>query len=75
MIRKTAIAALVATAVLGLTACEKQGPAEKIGEELDEAGRTIKNGHETAGDKVDDAADKASDAVKDLGDAVKDKTK
>lgn len=74
MIRKLTIAALVASAIMGLSACEKQGPAEKIGEELDEAGRTIKNGgKETTGDKLDDAADSAKDAVNEAADAVKDK--
>ena len=73
MIRKAAIAALIASSIIGISACEKQGPAEKIGEELDEAGRTIKNGGEkTTGDKLDDAADNARAAVNDAADAVKD---
>jgi hypothetical protein len=73
MIRKAAIAVLVASTIIGISACEKQGPAEKIGEELDEAGRTIKNGgKETTGDKLDDAADHARESVNDAADAVKD---
>ena len=75
MIRKTALAALIVSTALGLMACEKQGPPERVGEEVDEAVNTIKNGgHETAGDKLDDAGDKIRDAAQDVGDAVKDKT-
>ena len=68
--RAVTIAALAAALSLSLTACEKKGPAERVGEELDEAGRTIKNGGETTGDKLDDAGDKISDAARDAKDAV-----
>ena len=68
--RALSIAALAAALSLSLTACEKKGPAERVGEELDEAGRTIKNGGETVGDKLDDAGDKARDAASDAKDAV-----
>jgi hypothetical protein len=65
MIRNTSIAALIAIATLGLAACEKQGPVEKVGEEVDEAVDTIKNGgEETTADKVDDAIDSAREDVK-----------
>lgn len=75
MTRKTTIAALIVTATLGLVACEKQGPAEKMGEEVDEAVNTIKNGgKETTGDKVDDAIDHAREDAKEIGEAVKEKT-
>jgi hypothetical protein len=74
MIRKTALAALIASATLGLMACEKEGPAERMGEEVDEAVNTMKNGgEETPGDKLDDAGDKMQEAAQDVGDAVKDK--
>lgn len=76
MIRKTALAALLASMALGLMACEKQGPVEKVGEEVDEAVNTIKNGgHETVGDKIDDAADHVREDAKDIAEAVKDKPK
>jgi hypothetical protein len=58
--------ALAATAAVGVTACEKQGPVERAGEEVDEAVDTIKNGgHESTANKVDDALDEARDAVED----------
>ena len=59
-------AAMAATAALGLAACEKQGPIEKAGEEVDEAVDTIKNGgEESTANKVDDALDEARDAAED----------
>lgn len=57
--------------VLGLSACEKKGPIEKAGEEVDEAVHTLKNGgKETTADKLDDAGDKAADAAREAKDAV-----
>ena len=58
-------AALAATAALGMAACEKQGPLERAGEEVDEAVDTVKNGEETTATKVDDALDEAHDAAED----------
>ena len=59
-------AALALTAAIGLGACEKQGPVERAGEEVDEAVDTIKNGgEESTANKVDDALDEARDAVED----------
>jgi len=62
---KVILAALAATAALGLAACEKQGPVERAGEEVDEAIDTIKNGEESTANKVDDAVDEAREAVED----------
>jgi predicted small lipoprotein YifL len=65
-------AAMAATAALGLAACEKQGPLEKAGEEVDEAVDTIKNGGEqSTSTKVDDALDEARDKVEDAADDAK----
>ena len=58
-------AALAATAAIGMAACEKEGPLERAGEEVDEAVDTIKNGEESTATKVDDAMDEARDAVDD----------
>ena len=59
-------AAMAVTTALGLAACEKQGPLEKAGEEVDEAVDTIKNGgEESTASKVDDAVDEARDKVED----------
>jgi predicted small lipoprotein YifL len=59
-------AALAATAALGLAACEKKGPLEQTGEEVDEAVDTIKNGgEESTANKVDDTLDEAREVVED----------
>lgn len=66
---KAICAALAVTAAIGLAACEKQGPLEKAGEEVDEAVDTIKHGgEESTANKVDDAVDEARDAVEDKKD-------
>jgi hypothetical protein len=58
--------AMAATAAIGLAACEKQGPVERAGEEVDEAVDTIKHGgEESTANKVDDALDEAREAVED----------
>jgi hypothetical protein len=69
--RAVSIAALAAALSLSLGACEKKGPVEQAGEEVDEAVNTLKNGgKETAGDKLDDAGDKVKDAAQEAKDAV-----
>ena len=64
------LAALTCTMTLGIVACEKKGPMEQAGEEVDEAVDTMKNGEESTSSKVDEAADDvregASDAAKEL---------
>lgn len=39
----TVIALLCAVLLLGLAACEREGPAEKAGRQLDEAGRDVRD--------------------------------
>ncbi len=53
-----------------LLACEKQGPMERIGEEVDEAVEDIKAGGETTANKVDDAIDEARKDVEKAVDEV-----
>ncbi|RPH49963.1 MAG: hypothetical protein EHM84_06070 [Lysobacterales bacterium] len=60
---------VIAAAVLsiGVAACEKKGPLEQAGEEVDEAVDTMKRGgEESTENKVDDAMDEARDAVDEL---------
>ncbi len=57
--------------LLPLWACEKQGPLERAGEEVDEAVKDVRNGGETTGHKVDDAVDDVRDGVKDAGKELK----
>ncbi|HEX7114192.1 MAG TPA: hypothetical protein VF193_03590 [Steroidobacter sp.] len=67
--RSILFAALAASLVLGLAACERQGPVERAGEEVDEAVDTLKRGgDESASSKADDAVDEAREAVEDATD-------
>lgn len=64
----------LATAALALSmaACEKKGPLEQAGEEVDEAVDTIKNGgEESTATKVDDAVDEAREGAEDAADELK----
>ncbi len=58
--------------VLVLVGCEKQGPLERVGEEVDEAVEDVRNGGETVGNKVDDAVDEVRDGVNDAADELDD---
>jgi len=42
---------------LSLSACDKKGPLEQAGEEVDEAVDTMKRGEESTSNKIDDAVD------------------
>lgn len=64
-------ALLTATLSLGLAACEKKGPVEQAGEEVDEAIDTMKNGEESTGNKVDDAVDEARQGAEDATDELR----
>lgn len=67
-------AMLAATLSLGLAACEKKGPVEQAGEEVDEAVDTLKNGgKESTENKVDDAMDEAREGAEDTADELKEK--
>jgi predicted small lipoprotein YifL len=70
--RNITLAALVAALSLGMAACEKKGPVEQVGEEVDEAVDTIKNGgEESTANKVDDAVDEAREGAQDAADEIK----
>jgi len=65
-------AALALGATLALAACEKKGPLEQAGEEVDEAVGTLKNGgEETTATKVDDALDEAREGTHDAANQLK----
>jgi hypothetical protein len=53
-------------------ACEKQGPLQRAGEEVDEAIEDVRNNGETLGNKVDDAIDEVRDGVNDAADEFED---
>lgn len=57
-IARTILAVLMIGAYLtAFTGCEREGPAERAGEKIDEAG-------EKAGEALEEAGEKARDAVK-----------
>lgn len=65
-------ALLAASLSAGLAACDKKGPVEQAGEEVDEAIDTIKNGgKESTASKVDDAVDEAREGAEDAVDELK----
>jgi predicted small lipoprotein YifL len=65
-------AMLAATLSLGMAACEKKGPVEQAGEEVDEAIDTMKNGgEESTANKVDDAVDEAREGAAETADELK----
>ncbi len=65
--RKLAILLLVGGLGCGIGACEKKGPAERAGEQID---KTV----EGAGDKVEKAGEKVGGAVERAGEKVEEKT-
>jgi predicted small lipoprotein YifL len=65
-------ALLAATLSVGMAACEKKGPVEQAGEEVDEAIDTMKRGgDESTENKVDDAIDEAREGAEDTADELK----
>jgi hypothetical protein len=52
-------------------ACEREGPLERVGEEVDEAFEDARNGGETLGNKVDDAIDDVREGVDDATEELK----
>lgn len=65
-------AMLAAALSVGVAACEKKGPVEQAGEEVDEAVDTIKNGgKESTANKVDDAMDEAREGAHDAAEEMK----
>ncbi|HEY6641593.1 hypothetical protein [Povalibacter sp.] len=65
------LAALACAMALSLAACEKKGPVEQVGEEIDEAVDTMKHGEESTASKLDDAADDIREGINDATDELK----
>ena len=63
----TLLLACTAAASLVLSACEKEGPAERAGKAIDQSAERI-------GEKVENATDKAGEAIERAGDKVEEKT-
>lgn len=50
---------------LPLFGCDRGGPLERAGEEIDEAIEDVRAGGETTGNRIDDAIDEARDDIED----------
>ncbi|MBB3143180.1 hypothetical protein [Halomonas organivorans] len=61
--RKLALAMFIGMTAMGLAACEEEGPAEKAGENVDQA-------MDEAGENIDESMDKAGETVEEMGDSV-----
>lgn len=74
-----AAVALIAL-ILGLGACEREGPAERAGEKADEAAQSAadafdsKGPAERAGEKMDKMLDQSGETLEEAGDRTKEKT-
>jgi outer membrane murein-binding lipoprotein Lpp len=64
---KQVVAALVLGGLLvtGVAGCAQKGPAERAGENIDQAAKDVKEGAEKAADKVEDAAEELQEKVQD----------
>jgi len=57
---------LLASTLLLVAACERQGPLERVGEEIDEAVEDVKAGGETTANKIDDVIDDVQETAEDV---------
>jgi hypothetical protein len=58
---------------LPLYACDRPGPLERAGEEVDEGIEDLRNGGETPANRVDDAIDDIRDGARDAADELRDR--
>lgn len=54
------IYALFVVSLLGLTACENEGPAERVGEDIDNAAENVQENTEEAAEEIEDEVDDAT---------------
>jgi predicted small lipoprotein YifL len=65
-------ALVAATLSVAVAACDKKGPVEQAGEEVDEAIDTMKRGgEESTSTKIDDAIDEAREGAEDAADELR----
>ena len=53
-----AAAIVLSFAIAGLTACDREGPAERAGEKIDDTAKNVGEKMENAGEKVKDSVKK-----------------
>jgi len=78
--KRFSLAFCIGLVVLILGGCQKEGPAERAGKEIDEAAERLgeavekKGPVERAGEKIDNAVEDAGEALEETGDKVKKST-
>lgn len=77
----SAISVMIALFLLvGISGCEKEGPAEKMGEKIDQSVEEVKDAAEEAGDKLtgqgpaEEVGEKIDESVEEVKEAVTSKT-
>jgi len=68
--RNSLLIPLFATLALCAAGCEKEGPAERAGEQLDEAAADVKDAAKAAGDQLQEAGQEVKEAAEEAKDAV-----
>jgi len=69
------LVALTATLLaISLSACEKEGPAEKAGKSVDEAASQAKQSMEDAGESLKQGAEEAKDKTAKMSDSLSDES-
>ena len=58
--------------VLIFASCERQGPAERAGENIDEAMETTGEKFEEAGEKVGETVEEAGEKIEEAGEKIQD---
>jgi hypothetical protein len=58
----------VAITALAVTGCEREGPAESAGEEIDESMQHMKESAEDAGDAMENKMEETGDRIEDATD-------
>jgi hypothetical protein len=71
MMRKAPALALILFAAIFAYGCEKEGPAEKAGEKIDDAMSEAADKTEEAGDAMEEAAEETGDAMEEAAEKVK----
>jgi uncharacterized protein YjbJ (UPF0337 family) len=68
--RNSLLIPLFAALALCATGCEKEGPAESAGEQIDEAMDDVKEAADDAGDHLQEAGEEVKEAAEEAKDAV-----
>jgi hypothetical protein len=68
ILNKTPLWLFIVMSVIALAGCEKEGPAEQAGEQIDETMESIQQDAEDAGEMVQEKVEEAGDQVEEATD-------